>query len=385
VPTQTLPLAGLTVVAVEQAVAAPFATRQLADLGARVIKVEPPGRGDLARHYDRAFGTVSSYFGWLNRGKESVCLELASPAGRDALGELVARADVVVCNLAPDTAERLDLAPGSLVARHPGLVACEVRGYGAGSDRVGDRAYDLLIQCELGLADLTGSPGEPARVGISVADIAAGMYAFSGVLTALYWRRLTGRGQALSVSLFDALAEWMCTPAFYAWQTGTVPPRTGVHHPTIAPYGAYRVRDGVLVLGVQTEEQWRRLCQGLGRPDLPLDPRFADNVSRVAHRAALDEAVEAALRGRDRAEVAAVLAAYRIPHAGYRSVQELRAELAGGAGDRLRQVPGPAGEIWALLPPVRFGEFPARLAPVPALGEHTEAVLAELRLGRTSS
>ncbi|MGW0331071.1 CaiB/BaiF CoA transferase family protein [Streptomyces sp. NPDC003011] len=287
------PLSGITVVSLEQAVAAPFATRQLADLGARVIKVERPGDGDFARRYDTTVHGHSSYFVWLNRSKESLTLDLKDPRGREILHRLLADADVFVQNLAPGAADRLGLGVDALADRCPRLIPCTISGYGTSGPWADRKSYDLLVQCQTGLVSLTGTAEETARTGISVADIAAGMYAYSGVLTALYTRATTGRAHPVEVSLFEALAEWMSQPAYYTRYGGTQPPRLGTQHATIAPYGAFPAADGRDVLfSIQNEREWTALCAHfLGRPALADDPRFATGSDRVAHRRELNAIV----------------------------------------------------------------------------------------------
>ena len=288
-----LPLQGVTVVSLEQAVAAPFATRQLADLGARVIKVERP-QGDFARGYDTAVKGMSSHFVWLNRNKESVVLDLKSADGRRIMGRLLDRADVFVQNLAPGAAARLGFGAERLRERAPRLIVCDLSGYGSSGPYRDKKAYDLLIQCETGLVSITGGESEPAKAGISAADIAGGMYAFSGVLTALYERERTGRGTAFEVSLFDALGEWMGFPYYYAAYGGRAPRRAGARHAAIAPYGPFTAGDGSRVfLGVQNEREWATFCDRvLGRPELAADPRFDSNPKRVDNLAELREAIE---------------------------------------------------------------------------------------------
>jgi len=288
------PLAGLTVVTLEQAVAAPFATRQLADLGARVIKVERPGTGDFARGFDTTVHGQASYFIWLNRGKESIELDLKSADGRRVLAALAARADVLVQNLAPGAAERLGLGAARLRKRHPRLIACSISGYGTDGPYRHKKAYDLLVQCETGLVSVTGTPDQPAKVAISVADIAAGMYAYSGVLTALYQRERTGEGTSIEVAMLDALGEWMSQPVYYTVYGGQPPRRTGARHASIAPYGPYSVAGGAqLFLGLQNDREWAVLCERvLHRPDLITDGRFRTNPDRVAHDAELTVILE---------------------------------------------------------------------------------------------
>jgi itaconate CoA-transferase len=376
-----LPLAGIVVVSLEQAVAAPFATRQLADLGARVIKVERAADGDFARDYDATVLGQSSYFIWLNRGKESIELDLKSEHGREVLTALLARADVFVQNLAPGAAARLGLAADELRARHPRLICCSVSGYGAAGPHAGKKAYDLLVQCEAGLLSVTGTADSPAKAGISVADIAAGMYAFTGVLTALYEREHTGTGSTVEVAMLDALGEWMTQPYLYSVYGGQPPRRTGARHASISPYGPYAVADGQVFLGLQNEREWAVLCRDiLGRPDLVADPRFATNTDRVASDDQLTLIIETALQDLTAAQVEARLDAAGIANARLRTPAEFAAHPQLAARDRWRQVETPGGPVRALLPPVTVpGREPA-MGRVPALGEHTAAILAELNL-----
>jgi itaconate CoA-transferase len=374
-----LPLDGITVVALEQAVAAPFATRQLADLGARVIKVERPGDGDFARHYDRSVLGQASYFVWLNRGKESVVLDVKSQQGQAALAALVARADVFVQNLAPGAAERLGFGAERLRARHPRLICCSVSGYGPDGPYRHKKAYDLLVQCEAGLLSVTGTPDEPAKAGISVADIAAGMYAYSGVLTALYERERTGKGTSFDVALLDALGEWMSQPYLYSVYGGQPIRRTGARHATISPYGPYTVPGGQVFIGLQNEREWAVLCERiLHRPDLITDERFRTNPDRVAHDAELSAIIEEALRSVPPGELVSLLDEAGIANARLRTPEEFAAHPQLEARDRWREVDSPGGPLRALLPPVSVpGREPA-MGAVPALGQHTAAVLAEL-------
>jgi itaconate CoA-transferase len=373
------PLTGLTVVSVEQAVAAPFATRQLADLGARVIKVERPGTGDFARHYDATVKGLASYFVWLNRGKQSLSLDLKEAAGRSVLDRLIDRADVFVQNLAPGAAARMGLTAEVLRARDERLIVCDISGYAPDGPFGDRRAYDLLIQCETGLLSVTGSQDAPAKAGISVADIAGGMYAFSSILTALYARERTGVGTALQVSLFESLTEWMAQPMYYAMYTGVPPARTGTSHATIAPYGTFRTgHGGTVQLCVQNDREWHRLCsQVLGRPELADDPRFATNPARVAARAELHREIEAALSTHPPDEVVALLDAAQIANARLNTVDDLLAHPQ--LQHRWTEVESPAGPIQTLPFPVSTGTEPA-FGPIPAVGEHTDAILAELGL-----
>ncbi|MEV7321077.1 CaiB/BaiF CoA-transferase family protein [Streptomyces sp. NPDC093970] len=373
-----LPLQGITVVAVEQAVAAPFATRQLADLGARVVKVERIDGGDFARGYDTAARGLASHFVWCNRGKESIALDLKDPRGLDVVRRLVAGADVFVQNLAQGAAARLGLDAATLCAAHPRLVAVDVSGYGASGPYAGKRAYDMLVQCEAGLVSVTGTPDEPVKAGIPAADIAAGMYAFSGVLAALVRRGTTGRGGPVEVSMLEALAEWMGHPLHHTLHGGTAPERTGLAHAVIAPYDAYPTGDGGRVLlSVQNDREWRRLAeQVLGKPELGSDPAFATNAARVANRARTDELVGAAL-GAVGADVAvARLEAAGIACARLRDLAELAEHPQLAARGRWREVGSPVGPLRALLPPITLpGGDEARMGEVPALGQHTDALL----------
>jgi itaconate CoA-transferase len=379
------PLDGLLVVALEQAVAAPFATRQLADLGARVIKIERAGGGDFARGYDTSVLGQASYFVWLNRGKESVELDVKSDDGRAAMAALLARADVFVQNLAPGAAERLGLGASGLLARHPRLICCSVSGYGPDGPYAGKKAYDLLVQCEAGLLSVTGTPEAPCKAGISVADIAAGMYAYGGVLTALYERERTGRGSSFTVSLLDALGEWMSQPYLYTVYGGREPRRTGARHTSISPYGPYQARGGEVFIGLQNEREWAVLCERvLGRPDLTADERFASNPDRVKHDDELTAIIEGVLASMAPDEVVARLDAAGIASARLRTPAEFAAHPQLEARDRWREADTPGGPVRALLPPVTVPGREAAMGAVPALGQHTEAVLAEFLPGRTS-
>lgn len=371
-----LPLTGITVVALEQAVAVPFATRQLADLGARVLKIERPGTGDFARGYDRSVLGQASYFVWLNRGKESVELDVKSAAGQAGLAALLARADVFVQNLAPGAADRLGLGAAELLARHPRLICCSVSGYGPDGPYAGKKAYDLLVQCEAGLLSVTGTPEAPCKAGISVADIAAGMYAYSGILTALYERERTGRGSSLEVSLLGALGEWMSQPYYYAVYGQQEARRTGARHASISPYGPYAARGGQVFLGLQNEREWAVLCQRvLHRPDLVTDERFATNPDRVAHDGELTAIIETVLGSMTPDEVVALLDEAGLASARLRTPAEFAAHPQLAA--RWREVDTPAGPVRALLPPVTRPGREAAMGAVPALGQHTDSVLAE--------
>ncbi|WUB75553.1 CoA transferase [Streptomyces sp. NBC_00576] len=381
---EPLPLTGLTVVTLEQAVAAPFATRQLADLGARVIKVERVDGGDFARAYDTAAHGLASHFVWCNRGKESLALDVKDPRGLAVVRRLVADADVFVQNLAQGAAARLGLDAATLCAAHPRLIAVDISGYGASGPYAGKRAYDMLVQCEAGLVSVTGTPERPVKAGIPAADIAAGMYAFSGVLAALVRRGVTGRGGPVEVSMLDALAEWMGHPLHHAMHDGTPPARTGLAHAVIAPYDAYATADGgQVLLSVQNDREWLRLAeQVLRRPELGSDPAYATNAARVTNRERTDSHVAAALGALDADEAVARLEDAGIACARLRDVQEVAEHPQFAARDRWREVGSPVGPLRALLPPITLpGGDEARMGDVPALGEHTDAVL--LAVGMT--
>ncbi|MFD5078240.1 CaiB/BaiF CoA transferase family protein [Streptomyces sp. NPDC058371] len=375
---QPLPLEGITVVAVEQAVSAPFATRQLADLGARVIKVERVDGGDFARGYDTAAAGLASHFVWCNRGKESIALDLKDPRGLEVVRRLVADADVFVQNLAQGAAARLGLDAATLCAVHPRLIAVDISGYGATGPYAGKRAYDMLVQCEAGLVSVTGTPERPVKAGIPAADIAAAMYAFSGVLAALVRRGTTGRGGPVEVSMLEALAEWMGHPLHHAMHGGTPPARTGLAHAVIAPYDAYPTTDGGRVLlSVQNDREWRRLAeQVLAQPELGSAPAFATNAARVVNRDRTDALVGKALAALTADEAVARLERAGIACARLRDVREVAEHPQLAARDRWREVESPVGPLRALLPPITLpGGDTARMGAVPALGEHTGALL----------
>jgi len=375
-----LPLEGITVVSLEQAVAAPFATRQLADMGARVIKVERPGTGDFARSYDTIVEGLSSHFVWINRSKESLALDLKQERAQEVLNLLLEKADVFVQNLAPGATERLGFGTETLRERHPRLIVCDVSGYGASGPYRDKKAYDLLVQCEAALVSVTGTQETPSKAGIAVADIAAGMYAYSGILAALFRRERTGKGASIEVSMFEALAEWMGFPAYYAMYGESEPPRSGASHVSIAPYGPFACEGGeVVFLGIQNEREWEKFCRVvLERPELTTDPRFASNSDRVATRDTLDGEIEAVFRHLTAEDVIEKLEGAGIANARLRSVREFLDHPQLRARDRWREVGSPAGPIHTLLPPGLPADIEPVMAPIPELGEHTAAILSEL-------
>ena len=374
------PLEGVTVVALEQVIAGPLATRHLADLGARVIKIERPGEGDAARGYDRSVRGLSSHFVWVNRSKESLALDVKHPRAAGILERLLARADVFVQNLAPGAAERLGLGAAGLRARDPRLIWCGISGYGGAGPYASRRAYDLLVQCEAGLLSVTGTTEEPCKAGIAVADIAAGMYAFCAIVAALYRREREGVGATIEITMLEALGEWMGFPAYYTAYGGAAPPRTGAHHATIAPYGPFRAGDGGTVfLAIQNEREFRRFCaEVIGEPALALDPRFANAPARQANRAALHAAIARAFAKFGAVELVARLERAGIATAELRDMVSFWAHPQLAARARRRAVATPAGAIEMLLPPFNLADCEPRMDAVPALGEHTRAILAEL-------
>ena len=370
------PLEGITVLTLEHAIAAPFCTRQLADLGARVIKVERPGVGDFARAYDSRARGLSSHFVWTNRSKESLTLDVKHPEAKSILAALVGKSDVIVQNLAPGAAARLGISEAALRPAHPGLILCDISGYGGDGPYRDRKAYDLLIQSEAGFLSVTGTPEDGVKAGISIADIAAGMYAFTGILAALYERQNTGLGRHLDISMLEAMAEWMSFPMYYAMDGNSPPPRAGAAHATIFPYGPFRAGDGRAVMfGLQNEREWALFCdKALAMPGLATDPRFDANAKRVAARAELTEIIQAAFTELDAEAVVSRLDAAGIGNAQVRDMAELWAHPQLAARDRWREVGSPAGPLPALLPPAG-GD---RMDPVPALGANTDAILAEL-------
>jgi itaconate CoA-transferase len=375
----SLPLAGLRVVAWEHAVAAPLASRHLADLGADVVKVERPHGGDFARAYDSAVKGLSAYFVWLNRGKRSVALDLKSDADRHAFDALLARADVFLHNQGPGVADRSGVGYANLSVTNPRLVWCAISGYGPDGPHKDRKAYDMLLQGEAGVIALTGTPAEPAKVGISVADIASGMYAFSSILAALLQRQVTGRGAEINISMLEALVEWVMPAAYVAMYAGGAPERAGGRHNFIVPYGTYA---GVN-LAVQNDGQWRRLCSVvLRQAELADDPRFATNEARLRNRAELEPLIEAALAHATRAEVETLLTEADVPFGAVNDLQQVIAHEQLAARGRWFDVPSPVGELRALHHPFNIEELERPAGKVPELGEHTDQVLAELGLSR---
>lgn len=373
------PLDGLTVISLEQAVAAPFATRQLADLGARVIKIERDS-GDFARGYDTKVGGMASYFVWLNRNKESVVLDLKSPEGIEVLSQLIAKADVLVQNLAPGAAERLGVGSAAAMAMNPRLIHASISGYGSGGPYEQKKAYDLLVQCEAGLLSVTGFPDSMAKVGISIADIAAGMYTYTGVLAALIQRGRTGEGQVIEISMLEALGEWMQQPYFYAEYGGSQQARSGAEHATIAPYGPFHTADGTVFFGIQNEREWASFCESvLDDSELAVDIRFTGNAARVDNRPALHEAIETHLGRLTSDETLARLDAAGIANARLRDMAEFSAHPQLATRDRWVDVPSPVGPLRTLRPPVTTSGYEYRFDAIPAAGEHTESVLRELK------
>ena len=375
-----LPLDGVTVVALEQAVAAPFTTRHLADMGARIIKIERPEVGDFARSYDHTVNGLSSHFVWLNRSKESLTLDLKRPEAQDVLSKLIARADVFVQNLAPGAADRLGLGVAQLRDRYPSLIVCGISGYGSTGPYRDKKAYDLLVQAEAGLISINGSKYEPAKVAISVADIAAGMYALTNILTGLFARTRSGAGTSIEVSMLEALGEWMSYPLYFATYGGSSPPRVGARHAAIAPYGPFLTGGGgVVYLGIQNEREWVLFCEEvLQRPEVATDARFDSNPQRVENRDALHEVIGAVFGDLPVAEVVSRLERGRIAHGDLNTVQQFADHPQLVARDRWREVDSSAGPIRALLPPGLVEGLEPRMDPIPALGEHTEAILTEL-------
>lgn len=374
------PLEGITVVGLEQVIAGPFCTRQLAELGARVIKIERTGDGDAARGYDRTVKGQSSHFVWVNRSKESLVLDVKHPGAKPVLDKLMQKADVFVQNLAPGAAERLGLGAAELRAKHPQLIWCGISGYGPGGPYAGKKAYDLLVQCEAGLLSVTGTPAQPSKAGISVADIAAGMYAMSSILAALYRRQSEGVGATLDITMFESLGEWMGFPGYFSAYGGEAPPRSGASHATIVPYGPFKAGDGGTVfLSIQNEREFERFCDAvLLNSALKKDSRFSSGPARAGNRDAMHAEIENIFLKLKAAEIIARLEQAGIANAKLNSMQEFWDHPQLEARDRWREVGSPAGPIDAMKPPFNLDGFEPRMDAVPALGAHSRAILAEL-------
>jgi itaconate CoA-transferase len=377
------PLDGIKVITLEHAIAAPFCTRQLADLGARVIKIERPDTGDFARGYDERVEGLASHFVWTNRSKESLSLDVKQPEAAKILDTLVADADVLVQNLAPGAADRLGLGYDTLSKKYPKLIVCDISGYGSDGPYRDKKAYDLLIQSESGFLSITGSPGEPAKAGCSIADIAAGMYAYSNILSALILRGRTGKGCRIDVSMLESMVEWMGYPLYYAMNGQSPPALSGASHATIYPYGPFAASDGkTVMLGLQNEREWKVFCERvLEQSTLAADPRFDTNSKRSASRDALRELILAAFSQLTAAEVVQRLDAAGIANAQMNTLADVWAHPQLESRERWREVGTSAGMIPALLPPGTPNGFTPRMDPVPALGEHTDAILGELGYG----
>jgi itaconate CoA-transferase len=374
------PLEGITVVTLEHAIAAPFCTRQLADLGARVIKVERPGSGDFARAYDERVRGLASHFVWTNRSKESLTLDVKQAAAQDVLGKLIEGADVLVQNLAPGAAARLGLSYEALQPRHPRLIVCDISGYGSDGPYRDKKAYDLLIQSEAGFLSVTGTPDDPAKAGCSIADIAAGMHACSSILSALIQRGRTGRGSRIDVSMLESMVEWMSYPLYYAFDGATPPPRAGAAHATIYPYGPFPAGDGkTVMLGLQNEREWAVFCDKvLRRPELAADERFSSNSRRTEQREALRAIIVESFAALSAEQVIERLDDAQIANAHMNDMHDVWQHPQLKARGRWTDVPTPAGPVPALLPPGATDAYTPRMDAVPALGEHTQAILTEL-------
>lgn len=384
-PSGRLPLEGVTVVSLEQAVAGPLATRHLADLGARVVKIERPGEGDFARRYDEAVHGLASHFVWLNRGKESLAVDLKTARGREVVAALLARADVFLHNTAPGVVDRLGLDAATLRAADPRLVVATISGYGTAGPRRDRKAYDMLVQAESGMIAVTGTPDTPTKTGVPNADIGAGCYAAMTVLSALFRRERTGEGAEIDVSMFDAAVEWMGHPLLMQLYGGRQIPRMGLSHAAIAPYGAYPTADGQVLIGIQNDRGWRTLATDVfGAPEHADDPRFATNVARVQHRDELDELVNAFTRRFTTAELDERLAAAGIPAAQLNGTAAVLEHPQLVERDRWRPVGSEVGELRGVLPPMMFADVELPMGAVPALGQHTDAILGELGLAGTT-
>ena len=376
-----MPLSGIRVVTLEQAVAGPFCSRQLADHGAEVIKIERPDGGDSARAYDNVLNGTSAYFAWLNRGKQSVVLDLKHDGDRDACSRLIDSADIVVNNLAPGAMERLGFGYADVSSRNPRIIWCGISGYGPDGPMRDKKAYDMLVQAESGVVSVTGSRDEPAKVGVSIADIASGMYAYASIMTALYARERTGAGERIDISMLECLTEWM-TPALYVWQgAGRVVQRAGVRHNMIVPYGAYACADGDVMFAIQTDREWRRFCSVVMQATaLADDARYSTNASRVENRVTLEALIEDRFRLHARADIIALLDAADIATGAVNDVPSVASHRQLAARERWTNVESPGGSIPALVPPHNLQNAPSRMGAVPALGQHTGDVLAAMEL-----
>jgi itaconate CoA-transferase len=374
------PLEGITVVALEHVIAGPFCTRQLADLGARVIKIERPGVGDPARSYDERANGMTSHFVWTNRSKESITLDLKQPEAKDIVLKLLEKADVMVQNLAPGAAARMGYSHDALKERFPRLIVCDISGYGADGPYRDKKAYDLLIQSESGLLSVTGTADTPAKAGCSIVDISAGMYAYTNILAALIQRGKTGQGCRIDISMLESMCEWMSFPLYYAYDGASPPPRTGAAHATIYPYGPFEVGDGNFVmLGLQNEREWAVFCDKvLMRPDLKNEPKFSSSTRRSDARKELHAIIVGAFSGLTYDEVVVRLDDAKIGNAAMNDMQQVWDHAQLKARNRWEEVDTPLGKIKAMLPPGMPDSFEPRMDPVPAVGEHTDAILGEL-------
>ena len=374
------PLDGITVVALEHAIAAPFCTRQLAEMGARVIKIERPQVGDFARGYDSRVKGLASHFVWTNRSKESLTLDLKHKQAQEILTRLLSQSDVLVQNLAPGAAARLDLSYDKLSAQYPRLIVCDISGYGEDGPFRDKKAYDLLIQSESGFLSVTGSPEQPAKAGCSIADIAAGMYAYTHILAALMHRQSTQRGASIDVSMLESMVEWMGYPLYYAFEGAAPPPRAAAAHATIYPYGPFQAGDGQSVmLGLQNEREWESFCKEvLGRPELIADARFSNNAARAQHRDTLGAIIDQVFGSLTAAEVVFRLESAQIANARVNEMKDVWDHAQLRARGRWTSVQTPVGEIPALLPPGKSSAFDPSIRAIPELGQHTNAILAEL-------
>ena len=376
------PLDGITVISLEHAIAAPFCTRQLADMGARVIKIERPKVGDFARGYDERVRGMASHFVWTNRSKESLALDLKQQEAQSVLHQLLAKADVLVQNLAPGAAARMGLGFESLHEKYPQLIVCDISGYGEGGPYETKKAYDLLIQSESGFISVTGSPDAPAKAGCSISDIAAGMYAYSGILNALLLRGKTGKGSRLDVSMLESTVEWMNFPLYYAFEGAPPPPRAGAAHATIFPYGPFAVGDGTQVmLGLQNEREWRVFCEKvLLQAELADDPDFSSNTKRTANRERLTALIVQAFDALTIDQVIERLENAQIANARVNEMKDVWEHPQLAARNRWRKVNSPVGELPSILPPASNSAFTPRMDAIPALGEQTDQILRELGL-----